>query len=105
MIEINVDKVAQVIVLAREINRAEAELDAFIERLDPDEQADLVAIFWVGRGSYEASDIDEAIQTARAEASTPTGDYLKGSPHLADHLEAGLDALGIDPGDLEEAIY
>lgn len=105
MIEINVDKVAQVIVLAREIDRAEAELDAFIERLDPDEQADLVAIFWVGRGSYEADDIDEAIQTARSEASTPTGGYLKGSPHLADHLEAGLDALGIDPGDLEEAIY
>ncbi|PIE09671.1 MAG: hypothetical protein CSA72_11355 [Rhodobacterales bacterium] len=105
MIEINRDKVAQVIVLAREIDRAEAELDAFIERLDPDEQADLVAIFWVGRGAYEADDIAEAIATARAEATAPTADYLKGSPHLADHLEAGLDALGIDPGDLEDAIY
>lgn len=105
MIDINVDKVAQVILLAREMDRAEAELDAFIERLDPEEQADLVAIFWVGRGSFDAADIDEAIATARAEATTPTGDYLKGSPHLADHLEAGLDALGIDPGDIEDAIY
>lgn len=105
MIDINVDKVAQVILLAREMDRAEAELDAFIERLDPEEQANLVAIFWVGRGSFDAADIDEAIATARAEATTPTGDYLKGSPHLADHLEAGLDALGIDPGDIEDAIY
>lgn len=105
MIEINVDKIAQVILLSREMNRAEAELDAFIERLDPEEQADLVAVFWVGRGSYDAADIDEAIATARAEATTPTSDYLKGSPHLADHLEAGLDALGIDPGDVEDAIY
>ena len=32
------------------------------------------------------------------EASTPTADYLKGSPHLADHLESGLEALGIDAG-------
>lgn len=105
MIEINVDKVAQVILLAREMDRAEAELDAFIERLDPEEQADLVAIFWVGRGSYDADDIAEAIATARAEATVPTADYLKGSPHLADHLESGLDALGIDPGDVEDAIY
>lgn len=105
MIDINVDKVAQVILLAREMDRAEAELDAFIERLDPEEQANLVAIFWVGRGSFDAANIDEAIATARAEATTPTGDYLKGSPHLADHLEAGLDALGIDPGDIEDAIY
>lgn len=104
MIEINLDKVAQVIVLAREIDRAEPELDAFIERLDPEEQADLVAVFWVGRGSYEPEDVDEAIAQARAEATVPTGDYLKGSPHLADHLEAGLEALGISSADAEEGI-
>lgn len=105
MIEINVDKVGQVILLARELSRAEAEFDAFVDRLDPDEQADLVAIFWIGRGSYEAEDVTDAIETARAEASTPTADYLKGSPHLADHLESGLEALGISSGDVEDAIY
>lgn len=104
MIEINLDKVAQVIVLSRELDRAEPEFDAFVGRLDPDEQADLVAIFWVGRGSYEAEDIREAINTARAEATIPTADYLKGSPHLADHLESGLEALGVDPEEIEDAI-
>lgn len=105
MIEINLDKVAQVIVLARELDRAEPELDAFIERLDPEEQADLVAIFWVGRGAFEPEDIQEAILTARQEATTPCADYLKGSPHLSDHLENGLEALGISATDAEDAIY
>ncbi len=105
MLTINLDKVAQVIVLAREFDRAEAEFDAFVERLDEDEQADLVALMWVGRGSFEPAEFDEAVATALAEATTPTLQYLKGTPHLADHLENGLDALGISARDLEDAIY
>ena len=35
----------------------------------------------------------------------PTAEYLKGSPHLADHLEAGLEALGIDSSDEEDELY
>lgn len=104
MIEINLDKVAHIIILARDLGRFEPELDAFIERLDPDEQAELVAIFWIGRGAFEAEEFAEARRTAIAEASTPTAIYLKGSPHLSDHLEAGLAALGVDPDDLEEAV-
>lgn len=104
MIELNIDKVAQVIILARELDRAEAEFDAFVERLDPDEQAELVAVFWIGRGSYEVEDLAEAIEAAHRNATVPTGEYLKGSPHLPDHLEAGLEALGIDPEDAEDAI-
>lgn len=105
MLTINLDKVAQVIVLARELDRAEAEFDAFVDRLDEDEQADLVGLMWVGRGSFEPEEFDEAVATARAEATTPTAQYLKGTPHLADHLENGLDALGISARDLEDAIY
>ena len=47
----------------------------------------------------------EAIETATHEATTPTADYLKGSPHLADHLEAGMEALGIDASDAEDDLY
>jgi len=53
MLDITADKVAEVIILARELDRAEAEFDAFIERLNVEEQACLVAIFWIGRGTYE----------------------------------------------------
>jgi hypothetical protein len=105
MLEIAIDKVAEVIILARELDTTETEFDAFIESLNEDEQVHLVALMWVGRGTYEAEEFDEAVETARAEASTPTAEYLKGSPHLADHLENGLDALGISARDAEDELY
>lgn len=99
--ELNTTKVAQVIVMARELTRAEGELRAFIDRMSEDEQAELVGLMWVGRGAYEAEELDEAIATARAEATTPTADYLIGTPHLADHLESGLEALNVSAIALE----
>ena len=102
MLEISARKVAQVALMARELNRAEGELRAFIDRMTEDEQAELVAIMWIGRGSFEAEDFAEALATARAEATTPTADYLIGTPHLSDHLENGLDALGISALDEED---
>lgn len=100
--EISVRKVAQVILMGHELARAEGELRAFIEGLNDDEAAELVALFWVGRGSFEAEDWDEAVSTAMAEATTPTADYLLGSPHFADHLEAGAEAMGLDISDAED---
>lgn len=104
MLEISTRKVAQVALMARELGRAEGELRAFIEALSVDEQAELTAIMWIGRGSFEPEDLREAIETARTEASTPTADYLIGTPHLADNIEAGLDTLGVDVQDVEEDV-
>lgn len=105
MLKINADKVAEVIILARDMSRSEAEFDAFVSGLTDTEKATLVAIMWIGRDSFDAEEIEEAIATARAEATTPTEDYLKGSPHLADHLENGLDALGISATSEEDDLY
>ncbi|SFR55861.1 Protein of unknown function [Yoonia tamlensis] len=102
MLAISSDKIAEVIILARELHRAENEFDGFVNRLALDEQIALVAVFWIGRGSFDASELQEALRTANEEATTPTADYLKGSPHLADHLESGMEALGLDPTDAEE---
>ena len=102
MLEISARKVAQVALMARELDRAESELRGFVDRLSEDEQAELVAIMWIGRDSFFAEDLEEAIATARAEASTPCADYLIGTPHLSDHLENGLDALGISATDVED---
>ena len=102
MIDISASKVVQVIFQAREGRVAEAELSAFIENLNDDEQAHLTAIAWVGRGSFDAEDYAEAVPTARSEKTTPTSDYLMGMPHLAENLEAGLDAMGIDVDGEEE---
>ena len=104
MLEISSRKVAQVALMARELDRAEGELRAFVERLGMDEQAELTAIMWIGRGSFEAEELEEAVETAKREATVPTADYLIGTPHLANNIEAGLDALGVDVQDVEEDV-
>ncbi len=102
MLEIGPLKVVLVIYLAREAGVGDAELHAFIGGLNDDEKAHLTAVAWVGRGAFEPEDFDEAVRTAIAEATTPTADYLMGMPHLAENLEAGLDALGVDVSGEEE---
>ncbi|MEZ5676091.1 Protein of unknown function [Thalassovita litoralis] len=102
MLEISLTKVANVILMARELGRAEGELRAFLERLSEDEQVDLVALMWIGRGSFDADEFQEARETAIAEATVPTPDYLIGTPHLSDHLESGLDELGLSAADEED---
>ena len=97
-------KVAQVILMSRELGRAEGELRGLIDRMTEDEQAELVAVMWIGRGSFEPEEFREAIQTAAQEATTPCADYLIGTPHLSDHLENGLDALGISAVDEEDEL-
>lgn len=129
MLQISPEKIAHVIVRARELDAkvgswdspgdsmdsdsilesragdaTEDELRAFIAGLNVDEQASLVAVMWIGRETYGADELEEAIDTARAEATAPTEDYLLGVPLLADYLEDGLDALGISVEDAEEGV-
>ena len=104
MLDISTFKVAQVILMARELGRAEGELRGFIDRLTEEEQASLVAVMWIGRDSFAAEDLQEAKSTAMAEATTPTADYLLGTPHLSDHLENGLEELGLSAQDEEDEL-
>lgn len=104
MQEITTTQVAQVALMGHELERAEPELRAFIDAMTRDAQAELVAIMWIGRGSFEPEDFAEALATARAEASTPCADYLIGTPHLSDHLENGLEALGVSAADAEDGL-
>ena len=96
MVEIASNKAEQVALMAREIERAEPELRAFISDMNEDKQAELVALVWVGRGVFEAEEFGQAVATARAEKTTPTEDYLLATPNLAYDIEAGLEALGVD---------
>ncbi|WP_299786086.1 DUF3775 domain-containing protein [uncultured Marivita sp.] len=104
MEHISANKVAAVIVMARELNRAEGEMRGFIDRMNDEEKAELVTVMWIGRGAFDADEWNEAFETAMNEATTPTADYLLGTPHLADHLEAGLEALGISASDAEDDV-
>ena len=79
-----------------------AELKEFIADLNEDEQVSLVALAWIGRGSFGPDELDEALSTARAERVNRTEDYLLGMPLLPDYLEEGLDKLGYSVEDAEE---
>ncbi len=81
-----------------------AELVSFIDRLNYDEQANLVALMWVGRGTYEKEEFDEAVETARAERVNATANYLMGVPLLADYLEEGLEKMGYSVDDIESDV-
>lgn len=119
---INTDKVCFVIVKARELESEDegveadasnetddrfasvlteeafatvrAEMVSFIEAMDVDEQAELVALAWVGRGDFSAAEWDEAVGQARARRERSTSNYLLGIPLLAAHLESGLGEFG-----------
>ena len=69
------------------------ELLDLIRGLNVDEQVDLVALAWVGRGTYGRSEWNEAIGQARAAHNMHTAEYLMGLPMLGDYLEEGLAAL------------
>ena len=43
------------------------QLKAFIRDMNEDEQAGLVALAWIGRGSFGPEELDEALDTARSE--------------------------------------
>lgn len=102
MLDISTAKVVRVIMLAREYGPESHNLHDYISGMNEDEQANLVALMWVGRESFEPEEWQEAVATARAEATAPTEDYLSGMPELADFLESGLEALGIDVTEAEE---
>ena len=79
-----------------------AEIIGFIRALNEDEESDLVALAWVGRGTFDVADWEEARRTAREERTTRTEQYLLGMPMLADYLAEGLEAMDVDPGEAEE---
>ena len=71
------------------------ELRGFIEDLNIDEQEDLLALIWIGRGDFAAEDWNAALAQARAVRTDDEADYLIGTPLLADYLSEGLAALGV----------
>jgi len=81
-----------------------AELVSFINALNEDEQVHLVALAWIGRGTFAAEEFDEAVETARNERVNATSRYLVGMPLLADYLEEGLEKLGISVEDAESDV-
>lgn len=69
------------------------EMMEFIRSLDEEEQVNLVALAWLGRGTYGVAEWDEAIAEARRAHNRRTAEYLTSLPKLGDYLEEGLGML------------
>lgn len=79
----------------------QAELKSFIDDLNEDEQIDLVALLWLGRGDSSADEWPEIRAEAARAHNRNTCNYLLGTPLLGDYLAEGLNALGYDCRDYE----
>ena len=76
----------------------EEELQAALEDLGEDQLAEVIAFCWVGQGTYEAGDWDEAMEEAQSlvsEGASGAIAELLDQPMLASVLEAGLAAFDL----------
>jgi hypothetical protein len=86
-------------VLEDDINTSvEEEIRSTLEDLGEDQLAEVIAFCWVGQGTYEAADWDEAMTEAHdlvGESTEEAVDEVMEQPMLASVLEAGLAAFDL----------
>ncbi len=72
------------------------EVGGCVADLEPERQAELIALMWLGRGDYGLEEWDTALADAmdQYEEHDNTAHYLLAHPMVADHLEEGLIAHG-----------
>ena len=81
-------------VLEDELNdTVEEEMQAQLDDLADDQLAEVLALAWVGRGTYDPSEWDEAYAEAGELKADERMDELMDMPLLGGHLEAGLAAF------------
>ena len=71
----------------------EEEIQAVLDDLADDQLSETLAIAWVGRGTYDASEWDDAFAEANELDPDERFDELMDMPLLAGYLEAGLAAF------------
>ena len=71
----------------------EEELRAMLDDLADDQLAETLALAWVGRGTYDSSEWDDAYGEATDTDPESAIDELMDMPLLAAHLESGLTAF------------
>ena len=133
VLNVPVDKVGFIIVKAREFDGQEADSDPdsgsnptddgatdvlesqpgdptrqelfdAIRGLNEDERLELIALAWVGRGTFGLGEWQEALDTAYTEHRKRPAGYLLSLPLLGDYLEEGLAAFGESAVDTDEPL-
>jgi len=66
-----------------------------IQGLNDRQQAELVALMWIGREDAEPEEFEATVQLARDLKERPTPEYLLKHPLVAEHWSEGAERLGI----------
>ena len=77
------------------------EIRGFIGAMNEDEQIDLVALTWLGRGDGTIEDWPELRAEAARAHNKRTAAYLLGIPLLSDYLEEALSLFDLSCDDVE----
>lgn len=72
------------------------EVKALIDDLEPDQQASLMALMWVGRGDFDIEEWDLALEEAAHTLDDRVAEYLMATPMVADYLDDALSLFGYD---------
>jgi hypothetical protein len=80
-------------------NPVQQELEEALDALNVDEQLDLIALTWLGRGEY--SSFAEAREEASDMRDKHITEYLIGTPKLGVFLEEGLAQIGYSLEDFQ----
>jgi hypothetical protein len=84
-------------VLEDESNEAvEEEMMALLDDLGEDQVQEILALAWVGRGTYDVSEWDDALEEAADRDAEDPVDQLMDMPTLAAYLDAGLAAFDLN---------
>jgi hypothetical protein len=71
-----------------------AELVSAVHDLNDDEQRDLIALIWIGRGDFTLDEWDEAREAARDIGRARTPRYVAEIPLVSDYLEDAMSQFG-----------
>lgn len=72
------------------------ELKSVINGMNVEERSELVALMWLGRGTYTRSEWKNAVSDARDASNDHTAEYMMGAPLLPDYLTEGLAMIAED---------
>ena len=70
------------------------EFKSIVADMEPDQQCQLVALYWQGRGEFSLDEWPQAMRLAKQEWTPDTADYLLKHPLLASELTEGLEMQG-----------
>lgn len=69
------------------------ELKNAINILNDEERHNLVALMWLGRGTFMRDEWDNAVEQAKEASNDHTAEYLMRTPLFADYLEDGMNQM------------